>query len=794
MAGRFFSLRTLRTRVILLSAAPSIICVFALLVSVHWLMHELHGDIGERLVQSSGVRLEAEVSETRARVESLSRMLGRDAALGEALAAGAPGLEGDLLPRLLAELRRSEPMIRSLEATVVSPAGATRSWRASERCLLADGSNCARPELSAATAEAAFDLPGGTRATLRLAAFLDDTLAERLVGREGGGMLLLVGRDVLAASLTGTEDALGAAAPGWALAALAGGRAAAGPIEAGGRHWTGGLVPLAGIGEGGSARLSALLLVPHNLAEEQVDRSLALIAQAVGVLLAILTLVAIVSARRIGGVLAGLTEALRRLGRGDLNVSIPPPPPGASSEMIDLIEACSAFRDTAAERSRLSERLRWLANFDGLTGLPNRALMGDRLELAFASARRDGNGLVVLAMDLDRFKEVNDTLGHAAGDEVLRVVAGRLRGCLRVTDTLARVGGDEFVLVAPGLDGDSGLSTLAARLLASMEEPVPLGMESRSVGLSIGAAVLPAQGFKDRPEALLQDADLALYQAKADGGGCLRVFEPGMDEKLRTRRALTADLRQAVERQELTILFQPQVSTATRRIKGAEALLRWYHPSRGLISPDTFIPLAEESGLIVPIGAWVLEEACQVARGWKGLNLAVNVSPIQVRQVGFVATVERALARSGLPPERLELEITEAAMLANTADTLAVLSRLRSLGVRLAMDDFGTGYSSLATLQRFRFDKIKVDRSFIRHLENDPKAIALLRAVIAMGSALDVITNAEGVEEEGQLSMLRAEGCEEAQGYLFGRPMSAAEFQVQAGLQEVQAAFGPQAA
>ncbi|TPG61306.1 EAL domain-containing protein [Roseomonas nepalensis] len=779
---------------ILLSAAPSVVCVLALLASVHWLMHDLHGGIGERLLHSSGARLGAELEETRARVEGLSRMLGRDAGLREALAAAdsprAPVTTGEALARLLAELRRTEPMLRSIEAVVTPPAGTARSWRAAEACPLADGSDCARPEFLVAQSEVAFGLPGGARAALRLAAFLDDTLAERLVGREGGGMLLVAGREVRSASLAGTGDALGAGAPAWALAALAEERAGAGPIEAGGRRWTGAVVPLPGIGEAApvAPRLAALLLVPHELADSEVDRNLGFIAQAVAVFLLLLTLGAVAAARRIGGIMTGLTEALRRLGRGDLSVTIPPPPKGAATEIIDLIEACSSFRDTAAERSRLSERLRWLANFDGLTGLPNRALMGDRLELAFASARRDGTGLVVLAMDLDRFKEVNDTLGHAAGDEVLRVVAGRLRGCLRSTDTLARVGGDEFVLVAPGLDGEAGLTLLAARLLAAMEEPVPVGTESRAVGLSIGAAVLPTQGFGNRPEALLQDADLALYQAKADGGGCLRVFEPGMDEKLRTRRALTADLRQAVERQELTILFQPQVSTATRRIKGAEALLRWYHPTRGLIGPDTFIPLAEETGLIVPIGAWVLEEACQIARGWQGLNLAVNVSPIQVRQVGFVATVERALAHSGLPPERLELEITEAAMLANTADTLAVLSRLRSLGVRLAMDDFGTGYSSLATLQRFRFDKIKVDRSFIRHVENDPKAIALLRAVIAMGSALDVITNAEGVEDEGQLSMLRAEGCEEAQGFLFGRPMSAAEFQVQAGLQDVQAA------
>ena len=519
-----------------------------------------------------------------------------------------------------------------------------------------------------------------------------------------------------------------------------------------------------------------------------IDQTLALILALPALILAVGVAAAAVAARRLGGMLAALGAALRSLGRGDLNVPIPPAPPGAPREVIELTDACILFRDAAAERSRLSERLRWLANFDGLTGLPNRALLGDRLELAFAAAQRDGTGLVVLALDLDHFKEVNDTLGHAAGDEVLRVVSGRLRGCLRATDTLARTGGDEFVLVAPGLEQPEQLAAFAARLLSAMREPVPVAADHRTIGLSIGAAIMAPGRFDGRPETLLQDADLALYQAKAEGGSCLRVYEPAMDERLRTRRALVADLRNAMARQELTILFQPQVSTATRRITGAEALLRWHHPTRGLISPEIFIPLAEETGLIVPIGAWVLEEACHVARGWGELHLAVNVSAIQVRQASFVATVEEALARSGLPPERLELEITEAAMLANSAETLGILSRLRSLGVRLAMDDFGTGYSSLATLQRFRFDKIKVDRSFIRHLSDDARAVALLRAVIALGSALDVTTNAEGVEDEGQLNLLRAEGCNEAQGYLFGRPMSAAEFQAQAGRQNSRAA------
>ena len=726
MAGLWRPFRSMRTRLIVCTAGPSLVCVLALIVGVPWLLHDIDGDIAGRRLAAAAARLDA------------------------------------------------YPMAARFQDTGQGPA-----------------------------------------------AVLD--AADEILGAPGeGALLLLEGRELRATSLPGTEDAAGRNAPIWLSDALQADRAAMGMLTAGGRNWFARLVPLGAATEDdvpaeagpapGRVALAALLLMPPDHALARLERNLGILCQGVAALLLLLAIPTVAGGRRLGRMMADLTEAMQRLSRGDL-ASILPPPPGASDEMAALIEACSSFRDASAERVRLSERLRWLANFDSLTGLPNRALMGDRLELAFAAARRDGSGLVVLAMDLDHFKEVNDTLGHAAGDEALRAVAQRLRGCLRATDTLARVGGDEFVLVAPGLAEPGALSAFAARLLEAMEQPVSIGLEDWTIGLSIGAAVLSAwsldsqgfdsrgydsqgfgnQGFDsrrfdNRPEALLHDADLALYKAKADGGSCLRIFEPAMDEKLRTRRALIADLRLAMERQEFTILFQPQVSTATRRIKGAEALLRWYHPTRGLIGPDTFIPLAEETGLIVPIGAWVLEEACHVARGWRGLNLAVNVSPIQVRQAGFVATVERALARSGLPPACLELEITEATMLANTAETLGVLSRLRGLGVRLAMDDFGTGYSSLATLQRFRFDKIKVDRSFIRNLETDAKAVALLRAVIALGSALDVITNAEGVEEEGQLSMLRAEGCEEAQGYLFGRPMSAADFRAKAGLQEVHAA------
>ncbi|HEY8611497.1 MAG TPA: EAL domain-containing protein [Roseomonas sp.] len=789
MAGRFFPRQGLRSRLIFLSAAPSLLCLLVTAVAVAWLIRGLHRDMNERVLQAAGTRFEMRVAELRGRIEGLALLLPRDKVLAAALAEDGP-LGADLLRHALGELQAAEPSIQAIEVRAARPGRAERVAHLVDGCALNSDTPCGTSRLPLIESIALLALPGGARAEVRISAFLNHDAANAMVAAEEGALILVSDGEARVSTIPLPAQRVTEWAPAWLLAALAEDRTAMGALTIDGRGWLVRTTPLPGATPEGVSRLhpSVMLLLPLRAGGLAEDRTLVMVVLVVTVILALGMAYAAAAARHLGGMLAGLTEALRRLGRGDLAVPIPPAPSGAPREVIELIDACILFRDASAERSRLSERLRWLANFDGLTGLPNRALLGDRLELAFSSARRDGTGLIVLAMDLDHFKEVNDTFGHAAGDEVLRVVAARLRSCLRATDTLARIGGDEFVLVAPGLDGPEQLAAFATRLLATLEDPVPLGSDQCSIGLSIGAAIMEPGGFDGRPEALMQDADLALYQAKAEGGSCLRVFEPAMNERLRTRRALAADLRNAMARQELTILFQPQVSTATRRIKGAEALLRWHHPTRGLIGPETFIPLAEETGMIVPIGAWVLEEACHVARGWGELSLAVNVSALQVRQASFVATVERALARSGLQPERLQLEITEAAMLANSADTLGILSRLRSLGVQLAMDDFGTGYSSLATLQRFRFDKIKVDRSFIRSLPKDARAVALLRAVIALGSALDATTNAEGVEDEGQLSLLRAEGCDEAQGYLFGRPMSAAEFHARVGQQNSRAA------
>jgi diguanylate cyclase (GGDEF)-like protein len=426
---------------------------------------------------------------------------------------------------------------------------------------------------------------------------------------------------------------------------------------------------------------------------------------------------------------------------------------------------------------RALDRAAWLAAHDPLTGLPNRTLFRERLGAALASARRDGTAVAVLCLDLDHFKEVNDTLGHPAGDRLLRDVAKRLAGCLRETDTLSRLGGDEFAVVQTQASQPRDTEKLAARLLGILATPFDLDGHQVVIGTSIGIAL--SEGDAADPSRLLQEADLALYQTKAEGRSAFRFFEAAMNERLRARKSLEADLRRALADGEFELHFQSQVSLAggASRTIGAEALIRWPHPTQGMIRPDQFIPLAEETGLIVPIGEWVLAEACRQAVTWpEHIGVAVNVSAVQFRHAGFLAAVERVLAETGLPAKRLELEVTEGLLLSETEGTIATLTKLREMGVRLAMDDFGTGYSSLGYLRKFRFDKIKIDQSFVRNLGVDAEADAIVRAVVGISQALGMRANAEGVETEAQASMLRGEGCGEVQGYLFGRPMPAADF------------------
>ncbi|MFC0409802.1 putative bifunctional diguanylate cyclase/phosphodiesterase [Roseomonas elaeocarpi] len=417
-------------------------------------------------------------------------------------------------------------------------------------------------------------------------------------------------------------------------------------------------------------------------------------------------------------------------------------------------------------------RASYLAAHDLLTGLPNRGLFADRLTQGLAQGRRDNDVTAVLCLDLDRFKEVNDTLGHAAGDELLLGVTARLSACLRESDTLARLGGDEFAVIQLRARQPESADALARRLIAALEEPFALAGGQASVGVSVGIA-MTAPGALCDPAQLMRNADLALYQAKEAGRGGYCFFAPEMNQRLQERRALEVDLRNALASGGFRLAFQPQINLEDERIIGAEALLRWERPGVGNVPPDQFIGIAEETGLIGQIGAWAIHEACRQAATWpEPMGVAVNVSPVQFRQPGLCECVTAALEHSGLPASRLELEITEGVLLNDTEETLATLERLRRLGVKIAMDDFGTGYSSLGYLQKFPFDKVKIDRSFVRNLGQDPNAGAIVSAVVGMSRALGVRANAEGVELREQAALLLAQGCEEVQGYFFARPMS----------------------
>ncbi|SNB60624.1 diguanylate cyclase/phosphodiesterase with PAS/PAC sensor(s) [Rhodoblastus acidophilus] len=426
-----------------------------------------------------------------------------------------------------------------------------------------------------------------------------------------------------------------------------------------------------------------------------------------------------------------------------------------------------------SERIEAEQQLAHAARHDALTNLPNRVLFRDRMDHALARARR-GEKFALLCLDLDRFKEVNDTLGHPVGDSLLVDVAQRLRAQLRDTDTLARLGGDEFAIIQTGLITPNDSVVLARRLIERVSEPYAIDGHQLVVGVSVGIAIAPEDGAQY--EDLFKAADMALYRAKADGRGGWRWFEPEMNARMQMRRAVEVDLRQALERDEFELHYQPIVDTATRRIRSFEALIRWRHHERGLISPDAFIPLAEEIGLIAPIGAWVLREACARAAQWpEPIGVSVNISPVQFAGRKLLETVEMALVMSGLAPERLEIEITETAVLQNSDTTLGVLRDLKKLGLRISMDDFGAGYSSLSSLQSFPFDKVKIDRAFTRGLEQSRKSDAIITAVTNLCSGLDMCATAEGVETESQFEALRRRGCQEAQGYLFGRPCMAEE-------------------
>lgn len=422
------------------------------------------------------------------------------------------------------------------------------------------------------------------------------------------------------------------------------------------------------------------------------------------------------------------------------------------------------------EAERRAERM---ARHDALTDLPNRTLFRETLDRAMTAAREQGESVALLCLDLDRFKAVNDTLGHPVGDALLRAVAGRLAGQIRDGDLLARIGGDEFAVLQVGAPQPDAARLLAQRLLGCLSTPVSVGERDLSVGLSIGVALAPNDA-RDA-DTLFKNADLALYRAKQEGRGSARFFEAAMDAAVRARQELEVDLREAVAREELDVHFQPALDLETGTITGFEALLRWTHPVHGPIGPDRFIPIAEETRLIVPIGDFVLRRACAVAATWPDpIRVAVNVSAVQFESTDLPARVSAALAATGLSPERLELEITETVLVRDAEQVLRTLSALRALGVRIALDDFGTGYSSLSYLRRFGFDRLKIDRSFIRDM-HDPDTAAIVRAMVGLGAHLGIAITAEGIETPEQLERVRAEGCSEAQGFLIGRPAPADE-------------------
>ena len=420
-------------------------------------------------------------------------------------------------------------------------------------------------------------------------------------------------------------------------------------------------------------------------------------------------------------------------------------------------------------RKAAEAQVAYMAGHDTLTDLPNRRLFRERLDQVLAEVSRHGKPCAVLCLDLDRFKAVNDRLGHLAGDALLGTVASRLRSLVRAEDTLARLGGDEFAILVGRSGAPEQIAGLAKRLIAAVEAPVTLGQQQAEVGLSVGIAIAPDHCADS--DGLLNRADLALYRAKAEGRNTYRFFEPVMDDQAAERRRLAHDLRLALKHEAFVVYYQPQLRCTTQEIVGFEALVRWQHPERGLVMPGTFIPLAEETGLIVDLGAWVLRSACREAAGWTvPLKVAVNVSPRQFQHADLVDLVGGVLAETGLAPSRLELEITEGVIINDMAGAAAVVHRLKALGVRIAMDDFGTGHSSLATLQAVPFDRIKIDRSFVGQVETSPQAAVIVRAVLGLGKSLGMEVMAEGVETEGQRCFLIEEACEEMQGFLFGTP------------------------
>ncbi len=462
-----------------------------------------------------------------------------------------------------------------------------------------------------------------------------------------------------------------------------------------------------------------------------------------------------------------------------------------NGEVIDILLSAIAERDEAeniirslavvsnvTEKKRTERDIQQLAYYDTLTGLANRTLFRDRLHQALAQSQRSGRKVAVLFLDLDRFKDINDTLGHATGDIVLQSVALRLKECVREGDTVARLGGDEFVIILPTYYGEQDLTTFAERILKILSLPMKIGERDLFTTASLGIAIAPLDG--ENVDTLLRNADISMYAAKDRGRNTFTYFSAEMNARAVAKVELESKLRSALQKNELFLVYQPQIDLHTGTICGVEALLRWRHPQEGLIPPSRFVPIAEETGLIVPIGEWVLRSACEQARVWQEigfstLRMAVNISGHQFKQHDFIDTVDRILKKTGLNPHGLELELTESIVMSNANEAIMTLTDLKVRGIRLAIDDFGTGYSSLSYLKNFPIDRIKIAQEFVRDIPNDPDDAAIVETIISMAHNLDLQVIAEGVENRQQLKFLRERHCTEMQGYYFARPLPAEE-------------------
>jgi diguanylate cyclase (GGDEF)-like protein len=490
------------------------------------------------------------------------------------------------------------------------------------------------------------------------------------------------------------------------------------------------------------------------------------------------------------------TEVVERLGHSDRLLVLRKP-----AEPIEVLQCATALsrkwendklvrehvlrlEEVITTRTRgleaANQQLRHLATHDALTGLPNRVLLDDRLQQAIAHADRDMRSFAVLVCDLDRFKLINDSLGHRAGDELLQEVARRLLTVVRTADTVARFGGDEFVLIGTSIGDAEDAAGLATRVMDVLQAPVRIAAIDIHTSPSIGIAMYPDDGVS--MQALLAHADAAMYSAKQHGRGNFRRYAPGMDAGTEERVQLESDLHNAVTQNQFELYYQPKVDTQTGEVRSAEALIRWVHPTRGIISPEEFIPLAEECGLIGTIGGWVIREACRQTRAWQidgvpTLRVSVNLSPSQFRDSGLVDSIRRALDDAGLEARYLEVELTESAVMSDPEKSIAILEQLSVMGVLVSVDDFGTGYSSMSYLRRFPIDKLKIDRVFIDEIASRPEDASIVRAIVSLAHSLRLKVVAEGVETPAQLEFLKTAGCDEYQGYHFSRPLPAANFE-----------------